>query len=497
MSLIEVKGLTKSYGDVHAVRGLDLTIEQGEIFSILGPNGAGKTTTVEILEGFRNRDSGSISVLGFDPSTKGQQSREWRNRIGIVLQTSADAGDLTVFETINHFSGYYSNPRDVEEVIHSVGLQDKRDALIRNLSGGQRRRLDVALGIIGNPELLFLDEPTTGFDPEARRAFWSLIKKLRSDGATILLTTHYLDEAEALADRVAVINKGVIVEISTPAELGGRATSQATVQWRDGDQIKSEKTDNFRRGGLEIRQFARQRESVVFTLLFPVILLAIFGSVFQDTIAPGVTFSQYFVAGMIASGLVNTGFQALAITIPMERDVGALKRLRGTPMPASSYFIGKTILIFVSMVIQILLLLGFGIAFFGLNMPTDSSKWLTFTWLVLLGSACSTALGIAFSIVPKSGRGASAVVSPIVIILQFFSGVFFVFTQLPGWMQQVAAIFPLKWLTQGMRSVFLPDSFASQEVAKSWELQTTFLVLAVWLIIGIFFSVRKFKWDRD
>ncbi len=244
MSLIEVKGLTKSYGDVHAVRGLDLTIEQGEIFSILGPNGAGKTTTVEILEGFRNRDSGSISVLGFDPSTKGQQSREWRNRIGIVLQTSADAGDLTVFETINHFSGYYSNPREVEEVIDSVGLQEKRDALIRNLSGGQRRRLDVALGIIGNPELLFLDEPTTGFDPEARRAFWSLIKKLRSDGATIVLTTHYLDEAEALADRVAVINKGIIVEISTPTELGGRATSQATVQWRDGDQIKSEKTDN-------------------------------------------------------------------------------------------------------------------------------------------------------------------------------------------------------------------------------------------------------------
>ena len=244
MSLIEVKGLTKHYGDVLAVRGLDLSIEQGEIFSILGPNGAGKTTTVEILEGFRTRDSGSVSVLGFDPGTKGHQSREWRDRIGIVLQTSADAGDLTVFETINHFSGYYSNPREVEEVIDSVGLQEKRDALIRNLSGGQRRRLDVALGITGNPELLFLDEPTTGFDPEARRAFWSLIKKLRSDGATIVLTTHYLDEAEALADRVAVINKGVIVEISTPTELGGRSTSQATVQWRDGDQIKSEKTDN-------------------------------------------------------------------------------------------------------------------------------------------------------------------------------------------------------------------------------------------------------------
>jgi ABC-2 type transport system ATP-binding protein len=244
MSLIEVKGLTKSYGDVHAVRGIDLKIEQGEIFSILGPNGAGKTSTVEILEGFRTRDAGSVSVLGFDPNTRGHQSREWRNRIGIVLQTSADAGDLTVFETINHFHGYYSNPRDVDEVIHSVGLKEKEHALIRNLSGGQRRRLDVALGIIGNPELIFLDEPTTGFDPEARRAFWSLIKSLRSDGATIVLTTHYLDEAEALADRVAVINKGVIVEISTPADLGGRATSQATVQWRDGDQIKSEKTDN-------------------------------------------------------------------------------------------------------------------------------------------------------------------------------------------------------------------------------------------------------------
>jgi len=244
MSLIEVKGLTKSYGDVHAVRGIDLKIEQGEIFSILGPNGAGKTSTVEILEGFRTRDAGSVSVLGFDPNTRGHQSREWRNRIGIVLQTSADAGDLTVFETINHFHGYYSNPRDVDEVIDSVGLKEKEHSLIRNLSGGQRRRLDVALGIIGNPELIFLDEPTTGFDPEARRAFWSLIKSLRSDGATIVLTTHYLDEAEALADRVAVINRGVIVEISTPADLGGRATSQATVAWRDGDQIKSEKTDN-------------------------------------------------------------------------------------------------------------------------------------------------------------------------------------------------------------------------------------------------------------
>jgi len=263
------------------------------------------------------------------------------------------------------------------------------------------------------------------------------------------------------------------------------------------NKIPSAISLGIRRGGLEIKQFSRQRESVVFTLLFPVILLIIFGSVFTDTIAPNVTFSQYFVAGMIASGLVNTGFQALAITIPLERDFGALKRLRGTPMPASSYFIGKAILVSVSMIIQILMLLGFGAIFFGVDMPTDINKWITFTWLTLLGSACSTALGIAFSIVPKSGRGASAVVTPIVIILQFFSGVFGIFTQLPLWMQQFAALFPLKWLTQGMRSVFLPDSFATQEVAQSWETGKTLLILIIWLAIGIFFSVRKFKWDRD
>ena len=252
-----------------------------------------------------------------------------------------------------------------------------------------------------------------------------------------------------------------------------------------------------RRGALEIKQFTRQRESVVFTLLFPLILLAIFGSVFKDTIAPGVTFSQYFVAGMVASGLVNSGFQQLAITIPMERDYGSLKRLRGTPMPVASYFIGKALLVFVSMILQVILLLAGGYFFFGLNMPTEASKWFTFSWLIILGTASSTILGIAFSVVPKSGRGASAVVSPVVIILQFFSGVFFIFTQLPSWMQQVAAIFPLKWLTQGMRSVFLPDSFAANEVAKSWETGRTFTILVIWLVVGFFISLRTFKWSRE
>jgi len=252
----------------------------------------------------------------------------------------------------------------------------------------------------------------------------------------------------------------------------------------------------FLRGQMEIIQFSRQKEAVVFTIFFPVILLAILGSVFKDTIAPGVTFSQYFVAGMIASGLVNSGFQNIAINIPIERDMGAIKRLRGTPLPITSYFIGKAISVFASMVVQVLILLAIGVAFFGLNMPTEPSKWLTFTWLLVLGTASSTALGVAFSSVPKNGRGASAIVSPVVIILQFFSGVFFVFTQLPGWMQQVAAIFPLKWLTQGMRSVFLPDTFAAQEVAKSWEGGRTAIILFVWLIVGLFFAVKTFRWEN-
>jgi ABC-2 type transport system permease protein len=252
-----------------------------------------------------------------------------------------------------------------------------------------------------------------------------------------------------------------------------------------------------KRGTLEIKQFFRQRESVVFTLLFPLILLAIFGSVFNEKIAPGVTFSQYFVAGMIASALVNTGFQQIAIFIPIERDLGALKRLRGTPMPAVSYFIGKAMLVTFSMLLQVLLLLAAGIAFFGVELPREASKWFIFFALLTLGSVVSTILGVAFSSVPKSARGASAIVSPVVIVLQFFSGVFFIFTDLPQWMQQVAAIFPLKWLTQGMRSVFLPESFAAREVVGNWETGRTFAIIGAWLIVGTILATRTFRWDRD
>ena len=237
--VVQVRGLKKCYGDLRAVEGLSLDIQRGEIFSLLGPNGAGKTTTIEILEGFRNRDSGEVSVLGVDPA-RGDSA--WRDRLGIVHQSSQDAGDLSVQETIAHFAEYYSKPRDVDEVITAVGLAEKEKSLIRNLSGGQRRRLDVALGIIGNPELLFLDEPTTGFDPEARRQFWELIRSLRSEGTSIILTTHYLDEAEFLADRVAVIAHGQLMEVATPQTLGNRHNAKAKVLWRDGEVETSEPT---------------------------------------------------------------------------------------------------------------------------------------------------------------------------------------------------------------------------------------------------------------
>jgi ABC-2 type transport system ATP-binding protein len=227
---ISVRGLVKRYGESAAVAGLDLDIRRGEIFALLGPNGAGKTTTVEVLEGYRQRDGGDVRVLGVDPASGG---RRWKADIGIVLQSGAGDSQLSCLELLRAQASYYADPRDPAEVLELVGLTEKAGSRGRSLSGGQRRRLDVALGIVGRPRLLFLDEPTTGFDPEARRQFWSLIRSLRDLGTTMLLTTHYLDEAEELADRVGVIARGRLVEVAVPAELGGRGRAPAVVSWTE------------------------------------------------------------------------------------------------------------------------------------------------------------------------------------------------------------------------------------------------------------------------
>ncbi|MBQ1027179.1 ABC transporter ATP-binding protein [Micromonospora sp. C95] len=229
---IRVRGLRKAYGESLAVAGLDLDVHRGEVFALLGPNGAGKTTTVEILEGYRQRDAGEVRVLDVDPASP---TRDWRGRVGIVFQGTGEFDELSVAEVVHHFAGFYADADDPDKVIERVGLAAKARARTHTLSGGQKRRLDVALGIIGRPELLFLDEPTTGFDPEARREFWELIRDLAAAGTTIVLTTHYLDEAEALADRVGVIAGGRLVEVAAPNQLGNRQEALATVSWRTPD----------------------------------------------------------------------------------------------------------------------------------------------------------------------------------------------------------------------------------------------------------------------
>lgn len=237
--VVRVRDLRKTYGSFAAVDGVSFDIERGETFALLGPNGAGKSTTIEILEGYRDRTSGEVSVLGTDPATAGL---DWKARLGIVLQLTGESGNVTVREQLSHFAGFYPNPRSVDETIAAVGLESKAKTLIRKLSGGQQRRVDVALGIIGNPELLFLDEPTTGFDPEARRQFWGLIRSLKAEGTTILLTTHYLDEAAQLGDRAGIIAGGRLIDIGRIDEIGGADARVPLVRWREKGELREERT---------------------------------------------------------------------------------------------------------------------------------------------------------------------------------------------------------------------------------------------------------------
>ncbi|MEU5947966.1 ABC transporter permease [Micromonospora sp. NPDC047465] len=249
-----------------------------------------------------------------------------------------------------------------------------------------------------------------------------------------------------------------------------------------------------RQGRLEITQFLRSRESVVFTMGFPVIMIVIFAAIFDDQVAPGVSYTQYFITGMIATGLMTVSFQNLGIWIPIERDRGVLKRYRGTPMPKWVWFAGKVLMVVAIGIAETVLLLAVSVALFDLELPGTAAKWLTFGWVSVLGVTACTLCGIAISSLARTARSGSAVVTPVALVLQFISGVFFVFTELPSWMQQVAAIFPLKWMCQGLRSVFLPEAFGAREPAGSFELTRVALVLAAWCVIGLVLCLTTFRW---
>lgn len=249
-----------------------------------------------------------------------------------------------------------------------------------------------------------------------------------------------------------------------------------------------------RRGGLELTQFFRGRESVIFSFALPIMLLVIFGAIFRFNVAPGVPFSQYFISGMIAAAQLANGFQTMGVQIPIERDRGVLKRLVGTPMPPAAYFIGKIIMVYVVGVLETAVLLTIASLAYGLHLPSTPQKWLTLLWVSALGIAACTLCGIAFSSVPREGRRAPAVVTPVALALQFTSGVFFVYTDLPQWMQQVSGVFPLKWMAQGMRSVFLPDSFAIREAAGGWELGRVAVVLGAWVVGALVLCLMTFRW---
>ncbi len=399
---IVVSELTKSYGDVQALRGVSFDVAEGEVFGLLGPNGAGKTTTVEILEGYRGRDGGGATVLGFDP---GEAPRGLRERMGVVLQQSELSPLLTVRETHRLFAGYFANPRDVDEVIELVGLGEKRDARVKSLSGGQKRRLDLGVALVGNPELVFLDEPTTGFDPAARRAAWELIRSLRSLGTTILLTTHYLDEAQQLADRVAVLRDGVIVRQGSPADLIGDIQTTEIRYLRDGERVVVTTTEPTRvlneltadalaagrdaradrgssaepRGRLprargrgagvsmlahqlrfEQKTFWRSREAAVFIFVFPLLLYALLGSVYGDDIDfEGVPAAvDVLLAGLFGYGAANTAFGGLAIVLVVRREAGVLKRIRATPLAPGVYLTAVLLSTLVTFALQSVGLLG-------------------------------------------------------------------------------------------------------------------------------------------
>ena len=535
-SAIAVRGLRKSYSGVEAVRGVDFEVEEGEVFGLLGPNGAGKTTTVEILEGYRTRDAGEVSVLGHDPAGA---PRALRERIGVVLQHSEHQHLLTVREVHRMYAGYFDRPRDVDDVIELVGLATKRDAKVKTLSGGQKRRLDLGVALVGDPDLVFLDEPTTGFDPAARRSAWEMIRSLRSLGKTILLTTHYLDEAQLLADRVAVISEGLIVSQGAPAELiGGSARVEIRFR-RDGQPVTIETDDPTRalheltgealaagtvlehlggappdaRGRLPrarpgrrrgrcmrllVHQlrfdqlvFWRSREAAVFIFIFPIMLYLLLGSVYSEEIeidGVDVPSGDVLLAGLFGYGAANTAFGGLAIILVNRRELGMLKRIRSTPLPPATYFAAVLLSMLLVFALEAVALLVLGRLAFDASAPAN---WLGFAGAVVLGVACFASLGVGAAALIRSAEGVSAVVNVVLLPMAFLSGAFGPTRDYPGLLQTIADVLPLTHFLEIVNGVYLDGESLFAD-------PTALAVVGAWAAVGLAIALTRFSWmPRD
>jgi ABC-2 type transport system ATP-binding protein len=530
---IEVRDLRKSYGALEALRGISFEVRRGEVFGLLGPNGAGKTTTVEILEGYRDRDGGEATVLGTDPASR---AREFRERIGIVLQSAGFYPRATVRESVELMAKAYPAPRDVAETIALVGLSGKADARVKTLSGGQQRRLDLALALVGDPELIFLDEPTTGFDPAARRTAWDVVRSLRDLGKTVVLTTHYLDEAAALSDRVAIVQAGRIVAAGPPAELTPASRTYRVSYTRDGDRIELDTDDptellhrltaealrrgerledltvtrpsledvyleltsaaaEVGRGGgpvsavalawsqfrFERRNFWRNPSAAFFNFMLPLLFLVLIAAVYGS----GEEALDVLVPGLAGMAVMSTTFTGLAYNMTFLREQGILKRVRGTPVPAPAYFGGVVANAVLNAAVQIALVIGVGHLAFGGDLP---KAWLTLAVFALAGVATFACLGIAFAQLIPNFDAAPAYTNAVFLPLIFISGVFYSSDSMPRVLEIVADVLPLKHVIDGLHAAIVTGDGIGA-VADGLA------ILAAWFAIGAWAIARRFRWE--
>jgi ABC-2 type transport system ATP-binding protein len=476
--VIVVRDLRMAYGSHEAVHGIDLDVRRGEIFVFLGPNGAGKTTTVEILEGYRRRTGGAVSVLGADPQSAGSA---WRARVGVVLQESQPEPGLTVRECLSLHAGYYMHPRRIDETIALAGLADKADARGRELSGSEKRRVDVALALVGDPELIFLDEPTTGADPAARRAAWSVIAALRDLGKTVFLTTRSRDEANALADRIAALCGGQIVATGTPPTLaaGDRATSRisSTLPGRAhaGRAMSAVITHQAR---YELLSFWRSPQGPFFALALPIILLVLLTWVFGD--------AAYYAGHLAALGVISAAFASLVVSVTIERERAILKRRRAAPVSAGGLIAGRVTSATIVAGASVALLLV--VAWIAYDVTPRVADLPAILLATMVGAAAFACLGYALASFICSAHAASPVAQAILLPMYLISGVLVPSDELPSPVLSVADAFPVRHLAQALSTPL--DPATSGEAIEGADL----LVVAIWGLAGLVVATRHFSW---